>query len=237
MTAEPPAADPLAEVVRAQLSAAADPAAAPGMQRYMKSAMPFLGVRVPNVRRITRTAARQCPPQDIAAVRRSAIALFDEATHREHRYAALAVTGLPMVRGEWALLDVYRHFAVTGAWWDIVDDTAHRIADLHDAHPERTAAVVRGWCVDPDLWLRRLAILGQLGRKHRVDPTVLADTIEPNLPDPDFFIRKAIGWALREYARVQPEWVLSFVAAHDGEMSPLSRREACKHLPAHKAQR
>ena len=79
-----------------------------------------------------------------------------------------------------------------------------------------------------DLWLRRLAILSQLGRRDRVDLALLADVIEPNTADPEFFIRKAIGWALREVARVDPAWVRTFVEEH--ELSPLSRREALKHL-------
>ena len=68
----------------------------------------------------------------------------------------------------------------------------------------------------------------QLGRRDRVDRELLADLIRPNLSDREFFIRKAIGWALREYARIDPEWVRTYAATHD--LSPLSRREALKHL-------
>jgi 3-methyladenine DNA glycosylase AlkD len=78
------------------------------------------------------------------------------------------------------------------------------------------------------MWLRRLAILGQLRRRDAVDLQLLTDVIEPNLADPEFFVRKAIGWALRDVARHHPEWVRTFVATHD--LSPLSRREALKHL-------
>ncbi len=90
------------------------------------------------------------------------------------------------------------------------------------------AELVRAWSVDDDLWMRRIAIISQLGRRDRVDATLLADVIAPNLGDPEFFIRKALGWALREYARVAPEWVRHYVTTHD--LSPLSRREAMKHL-------
>jgi 3-methyladenine DNA glycosylase AlkD len=78
------------------------------------------------------------------------------------------------------------------------------------------------------MWVRRLAILSQLGRRDRVDRALLADVIEPNRADGEFFIRKAIGWALREYARVDPDWVREYVAGH--ELSALTRREALKHL-------
>jgi len=220
--------DGLVDVVRRSLREHADPALAPGQQAYMKSAMPFLGVRVPEVRRLTKAAARAHPPSDLPDLDRTARTLWDKATHREERYAATALTALPIARGRLELLPLYEHMAVTGAWWDHVDEVAHRVAALHDAHPDPTAAAVRRWRTADDQWLRRLAILGQLGRKDRVDLPLLADLIEPNVADPEFFIRKAIGWALREAARVDPDWVQTFVEEH--ELSPLSRREALKHL-------
>ena len=125
-------------------------------------------------------------------------------------------------------MDVVEHMVRTGQWWDYTDELAHRLADLHDSHPAPTAALARRWSGDDDFWIRRIAILSQLGRGARLDPQLLADVISPNLGDREFFIRKAIGWALREYARVDADWVRAFVAAHD--LSPLSRREALKHI-------
>ena len=220
--------DDLVTSVRRMLREQADPALAPGQQAYMKSSMPFLGVRVPEVRRLTKAAARSTPPADLDDLERSARRLWDEATHREERYAAAALTALRLAKGRLELLPLYEHMAVTGAWWDHVDEVAHRIADLHDAHPEPTAKQVRAWGASSDMWLRRLAILSQLGRRDRVDRALLVDVIEPNVADPQFFIRKAIGWALREVARVDPAWVRTFADEH--ELSPLSRREALKHL-------
>jgi len=220
--------DDLVTSIRRSLREHADPDVAPGQQAYMKSAMPFLGVRVPEVRRITKAAARSNPPTDLDELERSARLLWDEATHREERYAATALTALRLAKGRLELLPLYEYIAVTGAWWDHVDDVAHRIADLHDAHPEPTAVEVRRWATSDDMWLRRLAILSQLGRRDRVDRDLLVEMIEPNVADPEFFIRKAIGWALREVARVDPGWVQAFADAH--ELSPLSRREALKHL-------
>jgi len=116
----------------------------------------------------------------------------------------------------------------TGRWWDITDELAHRMAQALDARPGETTELVLRWGVDPDLWIRRIAILSQLGRRERLDPALLTAVIEPNQDDPEFFIRKAIGWSLREYARVAPDWVRSYVAR--GHLSPLSRREALRHL-------
>jgi 3-methyladenine DNA glycosylase AlkD len=218
----------LVTIIRRSLREHADPDLAPGQQAYMKSSMPFLGVRVPEVRRLTKAAARSRPPAGLDDLEGSVRRLWDEATHREERYAATALTALRLARGRLELLDLYEHIAVTGAWWDHVDEVAHRIADLHDARPGPTARAVRRWSASRDMWLRRLAILSQLGRRDRVDRALLVDVIEPNLADPEFFIRKAVGWALREVARVDPVWVQSFADEH--ELSPLSRREALKHL-------
>ena len=214
------------EVIRAGLRAAADPARAPGQQAYMKSEMPFLGVRVPEVRRIVRAAASHTA--DAAMLRTAASELWDAAGHREERYAAMQLLGLRSSRAEWENVALVEHMVRTGRWWDITDELAHRVAELHDVLPRETADLVRRWSTDAELWVRRIAILSQLGRGDRVDRELLAELIEPNRLDPDFFIRKAIGWALREYARIDPEWVRGYVDRH--QLSPLSRREALRHL-------
>ena len=216
----------LVDDIRSALRAAADPALAPGQQAYMKSAMPFLGVRVPEVRSIARTMAKG--EKDAAQLRSSALQLWDAASHREERYAAMALLGMRPLRADAGMVDAIEHMVRTGQWWDFTDELAHRLADLHDARPHETAALVRRWSRDDDFWIRRIAILSQLGRGARLDPQLLSDVIAANLGSREFFIRKAIGWALREYARVDPEWVRAFAATH--ELSPLSRREALKHL-------
>lgn len=216
----------LVDGIRARLREAADPARAAGQQAYMKSAMPFLGVRVPDARRIARAAAKG--ESDAATLRAAALELWNDAGHREERYAALALLGLGPFRGDPSIVPLVEHLVRTGRWWDYTDELAHRLADLHDDRPAETAVLVRRWARDDDFWIRRIAILSQLGRGDRVDAGILADTIEPNLADREFFVRKATGWALREYARVEPEWVRGFADTHD--LSPLSRREALKHL-------
>jgi len=217
----------LADDIRSALRDAADPERAPGQQAYMKSAMPFLGVRVPDARRVAKSRAKG---RDAATLRATALEVWDAAGFREERYAAMALLSLAPVRADPATVALVEHMVRTGQWWDYTDELAHRLADLHDARPVETAALVRAWARDPDLWVRRIAILSQLGRGIRLDPDVLADTIAPNTSDPEFFLRKAIGWALREYARVAPEWVRAYVDTH--EVSPLTRREALKHLSA-----
>ncbi|TQK19525.1 3-methyladenine DNA glycosylase AlkD [Microbacterium sp. SLBN-154] len=211
--------------VRAALRRAADPSRAAGQQAYMKSAMPFLGVRVPEVRRLV---AEVAGTRDSVTRLSAARLLWDDATHREERYAAMALLRHRALRGDPRLVPIVEHMVRTGAWWDITDELAHRLGDLLDARPEATAALVRAWARDDDPWIRRIAILSQLGRRSRVDQALLADAIRPNASDSEFFIRKAIGWALRDHARTDPDWVRHFVASH--ELSALSVREATKHL-------
>ncbi|PRY63325.1 DNA alkylation repair enzyme [Knoellia remsis] len=89
---------------------------------------------------------------------------------------------------------------------------------------------MREWAERDDLWLRRSAIISQLRHRERTNTQLLEDVIVPNLGDREFFVRKAIGWALRQYARTNPAWVRDVVTRHTDSMSGLSRREALKHL-------
>ncbi len=220
---------PLISTVRDELRALAQPARAPQMQAYMKSAMPYLGVRVPQVRVVVRTAARNRPPRTLGGLEATVRALWYEARYREERYAATGLLNVTAARAlrHPRLADLYAELIVSGAWWDHVDELSHRVKDLLVDFPAQVRPTVEGWQRDPDLWLRRASIICQLGARERTDLDLLTSAVESNAADPDFFIRKAIGWALRDYARTDAAWVRRFVAAH--ELSPLSRREALKH--------
>jgi len=120
---------------------------------------------------------------------------------------------------------------VTGAWWDFVDTLAgHNLGDILRANPSKMKPLMRRWARDSDMWKRRSAILCQLGFKRETDLELLYDCIEPNLPHKDFFIRKAIGWALRQYAWTDPKEVRRYVKANTDRLSPLSVREALKNV-------
>jgi len=222
--------NPLVDTIAAQLRRAADPARAPQMQAYMKSSMPYLGVPLPMTRRITRAAAAADPPADVADLLGSATELWRTAEYREERYAAAELTGLRIARGRLELLGLYREMIVTGAWWDHVDGISERIGVLLLDHRPVLEPVIREWSTDPDRWLRRSSIICQLALKQSTDVELLTDVIAANMADREFFIRKAIGWALRQYARTDPDWVRVFVAVNQDSLSPLSRREAMKHL-------
>jgi 3-methyladenine DNA glycosylase AlkD len=214
--------------LRAALRGAADPDRARAMQAYLKTTEPCLGVRLPEVRRLTRAAAAAFPPTTVADLVQTAGALWREAAHREERYAAIALTGLPLGRGELPLLPLLQEMITTGAWWDLVDGIAGGVRDLLLTHPETMRPALRDWARSPDRWLRRSAVIAQLGARERTDTALLAEVVEVNAADPEFFVRKAIGWALRDLTKTDPDWVRHFLATH--ELSPLSRREAAKHL-------
>jgi 3-methyladenine DNA glycosylase AlkD len=227
----------LVDELRRRIAEAGDPSRAPQMQAYMKSALPFRGVSSVPLRAITREVvpAHPLPDRDSweAAVRR----LWDEAAYREEWYAALAVAGHRLYRAhqDVGTLDLYRHLVVTGAWWDVVDHVAsHLVGDILAADRTHATPVLRAWAVDHDLWLRRTALLCQLNHRDRTDTELLRHAVLENLEDSphgrDFFVRKAVGWALRQHARTDPEWVRALVAEVGATISGLSRREALKHV-------
>ena len=221
----------LIEAVRAALREAAQPELAGPMQAYMKSATPFLGVRVPVMRTLTRAEAKRRPFATSADLIDTVLWLWQEAGYREERYAAITLLDTPAARRlrDPALLHTLRELIVTGAWWDYVDELAHRAGDLLAGWPAEVRPTLLTWTRSDDRWLRRASIICQLGARDRTDIELLTIAIESDMHDSDFFIRKAIGWALRDYARTDPAWVQSFAGTR--ELSPLSRREALKHLP------
>lgn len=225
-------ADLVARIRGALDAAGGDPARAAAQQRYMRSTLPFRGLAVPAVRAVVRQTVRDSPPLTYAEWHSAVRALWDEATFREDRYAAV---GLARSRPSYARvpesLALYRHLVLTGAWWDLVDEIAsHLVGAVLRAHPA-TADTLRGWAREDSLWLRRAAVLSQLSSKDGTDRRLLLDVVEPNLTDREFFIRKAIGWALRQYAHVDDDaatWVRQTVTAFGDRLSPLSRREALR---------
>ena len=229
----------LVGAVRAALAGAGDPVRAGGQQAYMKSAMPYRGITSPELRALLKPllADATLAPTSREAWESDVRVLWDDATHREERYAAIALTDHPVAR-DWqnpAALGLYRHLVVSGAWWDYVDVVAaDRVGPILLRHRPIVTPILRADAVDDDLWVRRTAILAQLKHREETDLDLLSDVIDANLEGTEFgkefFIRKAIGWALRQHARVDPEWVRAFVEARGDRLSGLSRREALKHL-------
>lgn len=223
--------------VRRMLADAGDPERARQQAAYMKSAMPFHGVAKSELDALLRPLLGPWPFTDRHAWETTILDLWDDAGHREERYAALAIARHRRARPwqEPSMLTVHRHLVVSGAWWDLVDEIATRlVGPLLLEHRETATPVLARWAVDDDLWLRRTAILSQLKHRDQTDERLLRHTLvanlEPSRYGGEFFIRKAIGWALREYSKTDAGWVRGFLVEHDDELSALSRREASKYL-------
>ncbi|MBV9893745.1 MAG: DNA alkylation repair protein [Chloroflexi bacterium] len=223
----------LVPAIRSALAQRADPSRAAGMQRYMRSSMPYRGVTTPVVRAACRAVFAQFPMESFASWASTVRALWDEAQFREERYAALELVAYRRYANFRTLdaLPLYTYLITTGAWWDLVDGLAtHEVGHLLREYPPEMNSLVREWSRGSDLWLRRTSIICQIGYKQSTDQALLYACIEPSLSERDFFLRKAIGWALREYAKAEPEAVRRYVAENADRLSGLSRREALKHL-------
>ncbi|GAA3758908.1 DNA alkylation repair protein [Salinactinospora qingdaonensis] len=219
--------------VRDRLRTLADPAAAAPMRRYMKSELPFHGVRADTRRRAFREIFAAFPMDDPITWEDTVRTMWRVATHREERYAAVDLTGHPLYRKFQTppVTALYEDLIVAGGWWDYVDELAiRRVGPLLRSHPGRVRPIVISWALTGDVWLRRSAIICQVGAKGETDPGLLFASIEPNLSHKGYFIRKAIGWSLREYAKTDPDAVRTFVTKHSEVLSALSRREALRHL-------
>jgi 3-methyladenine DNA glycosylase AlkD len=224
---------PLLETLRAELARVADPTRAPAMQAYMKSAMPYHGVAAKPFRAVCKAVFKDVAFETPAAWRRAVLAIWRGARFREERYAAIELAGHRSARTFQTLdaLPMYDELIVTGAWWDLVDGLAtHRIGALLHAFPREMRREMLTWSRCDDMWKRRAAILAQNRFKAETDLDLLYACIEPSLPSTEFFLRKAIGWALREYAWTDPDEVVRYVREKGDGLSRLSRREALKNI-------
>jgi 3-methyladenine DNA glycosylase AlkD len=203
------------------------------MQAYMKSAMPYHGVSSPRRRFVCRTVFAGVDFPSAEAWRRAVLSIWRRASHREERYAAIELTEIRRFTPFQTIgaLPMYEEMIVTGAWWDYVDAIAtHRLGFLLRRYPAAMRRKMLTWSRSKDMWKRRSAILCQIQFKKDTDLDLLYACIEPSLPSREFFLRKAIGWALRQYAWTDPREVRRYVAAHQNALSNLSRREALKNV-------
>jgi 3-methyladenine DNA glycosylase AlkD len=222
----------LVRSLRTEMSSLANAERAAAMRAYMKSTMPCYGLSLPQVRAISKQVFAAHPVASCAEWQASVLELWRSARFREERYAALTLVELKGHRDCWTpgLMPALEEMVTTGAWWDFVDELAHVVGEILRAHPKRMRPLMRRWSTDPNLWKRRVSIICQLGFKRETDLELLYANIEPNLADRGFFIRKAIGWALRQYAWTDPAEVARYVRDNGSRMSGLSRREALKNI-------
>ncbi|WP_369269702.1 DNA alkylation repair protein [Streptomyces sp. R11] len=224
-------ADTVLERLTATYAAAADPERAAAARAYMKDVAPFLGIPTPERRALSRAVLKGTPRPDEADCTAIALRCW-ELPEREYHYFAVDYLRRHVGRCSSGFLPVTRHLITTVSWWDTVDAlAAHVVGGLVAADPKLTADM-DGWIADDDLWVARTALLHQLRYKDHTDPRRLFAYCLRQSGHSDFFIRKAIGWCLREYAKTDPEAVREFLARERGRFAPLSVREALKNIGA-----
>lgn len=215
--------------LRTQLASAAVPEDVAPMEAYMKHRAPFLGVKTPARRACSKQLISSSRSRDIDEVLTIATDLRGQP-EREFHHVASDLLARNAARLRPSDLDTMHRFVTTDAWWDTVDALASpTIGQMVLNHPQ-VADAMDEWITSEDMWVARVAIIHQLRFKEQTDVARLLRYCRLQAGHPDFFIRKAIGWALRQYARTAPNTVRHFVEDHRAELSSLSIREATKHL-------
>jgi 3-methyladenine DNA glycosylase AlkD len=213
----------------AEFESARDRERAVGMEAYMRDQFPFLGLASP-VRRARAKAALAGLPQPSADdLRAVALACWERDDREFQQFGCDYLAANVTVPGP-DFLPTVRVLITTKSWWDSIDPLAtHVVGGLVRRHPSLVTTMDE-WSRADHLWLVRTAVLHQLHYGAATDTDRLFGYCAAQAGHPDFFVRKAIGWALRQYARTDPGEVRAFLAEHAGVLSPLSVREASKHL-------
>lgn len=200
---------------------------AAGQKAYMKNLFEFYGLKTPVRRELSKPFLSKdyLPPKD------EALRIVKECWQQEEReFQMFGQDLLVKYAKKLEKKDIaFIEYLVTHkSWWDTVDLIATKVAGGYFMKfPEEREKYVQKWCSQENMWLRRVAILFQLKYKKETDLDLLTCAIEQNLGSKEFFINKAIGWVLRDYSRVNANWVLSFVEAHPS-LNKLSVREATR---------
>jgi len=219
--------------LRKALQQAGDPARAPAMQAYMKSVMPYHGVPTPLLRQVCNATFADVQFATSPHWRTQVLDLWRDARFREERYAALYLAGDKRAKSFQtpSAMKMYDELIVSGAWWDYVDDIAsHRVGPILRDYPATMRRKMLSWSKSNNLWKRRTAIICQLGFKAETDLELLYACIEPSLGSREFFLQKAIGWALCQYAWTDGAEVKKYVRLNEARLSALSCREALKNI-------
>lgn len=206
----------------------ADPKLAGPMKRYMRGQFDYIGLKGPQIGQLMREhiASHGLPTlADLDRILRDLWAL----PQREFQYAATILLGRLEKQLPAGFIRTLEYLLVTKSWWDTVDTLAAGTIGVHfKRYPKIRERALAKWRRSKDFWLRRACILFQLNYKQDTDFALMQDIIRENLGSQEFFINKAIGWALRQYTRIDPQGVREFVA--ETPLHPLSAREALKWL-------
>ena len=199
---------------------------APAMEKYMLNQFRFFGIPSPQRKVLTREFKHQCGLPDPAHFNET-VRLIWEMKERELQYAIMEIISSKQCLRDPERILLLEEMIVSRSWWDTVDYIASNlVGPWMSLFPERAAKLTESWLNSGNLWLQRTVLLFQLKYRDKTDEQLLFRAIRQLAGSREFFIRKAIGWALREYSKTRPERVAAFV--EDNPLSPLSRREALK---------
>ena len=208
--------------------AAANPVNAVAMKQYMRDQFEHLGIKTPDRRNINKAIQAQHGLPAIADMPVLIKALW-EKPEREYQHAAIDL--MQQLRKEWTLEDIhlFEYMITHKSWWDSVDNVVSFLAGPWlKKFTAVQPAVTNGWSNSDNMWLQRAAIIFQNAYKQQTNEQLLFHYIKQHAHSKEFFIQKAIGWALREYSKTNPDSVQTFVKRHT--LAPLSRREALRRI-------
>jgi 3-methyladenine DNA glycosylase AlkD len=197
------------------------------MAAYMKDKFPFLGIRKPDRAQLQKEFLKVLSKSP--GIDWDFVMLLWDLPEREFQYLAMDYLVLMKKHFQSEDMDQLWQMITKNSWWDTVDLLAsHLVGTICTSFPELIDSHILTWADSDNLWLRRTAILFQLKYKASTDSVLLGRIILKNSSTKEFFINKAIGWALREYSKTNREWVKSFIDTHT--LTPLSVREASRYL-------
>ena len=199
------------------------------MAQYMKGHFPFFGIKSTMRRELQREWWRGRSIQSENELQSIIEALWD-LDEREYQYVGLDLGKRYKKFFAPDSIAFIQKLVITKSWWDTVDAMASHFAGAVVFNNPETGKVMDGWIDHENMWMRRTAILHQLNFKDRTDPDRLFHYCEQRMGEKEFFIRKAIGWALRQYSYIDSKSVVQFVKDHESELSTLSKTEALKAL-------
>lgn len=209
-----------------ELLANADIAA--GQSRYMKDLFPFFGLKTPECNAVVKGYIKEhgLPPFDKLE---DVLKTCYTQPEREFHYTAITLASYYMKKHAKDMIPLMEFLITHNTWWDTVDGTSSAcVRPLFKQHPELLDKLTWKWVKSDSMWLQRSAIIAQLGYRRNTNEAVLYRNIKALNGGKEFFINKAIGWALREYSKTHPQQVVDFIAAN--KLHPLSVREGSKYL-------
>lgn len=197
------------------------------MAAYMKNHFIFLGIPTPERKKQSKEFIKNSKKLNLPEFLTTLDTIWQQKA-REYQYVAIDLALANLHRLTFSEIKILSRYLSEKTWWDSVDAWRKLFAEYIQLHPEEREQVFKLFFGQPDFWMRRVAINLQLLAKEKTDLNLLTEAILWDLKTDEFFIQKAIGWALRDYSKTDPTWVRAFIDAHP--LSPLAVREGSKYL-------